>query len=77
MKKFVVIVTYPEPRIGEAGRVNVSAHTHAHASLQARDMRPDHGWPRDCTYTPRLVDETSYSPSFVDSDHGALAECLA
>jgi len=77
MKKFLVIVNYPEPFIGEAGRVNVSAHTHAHASQQARELLAEHGWPRGSTYTPRLVDETSYSPSFVDSDHGALAECLA
>lgn len=60
MRRFIVTVQFPAPLIG-CERVEVQANTHAHATLQARRMRADKGWPRHSTYTPRLVDHTSYA----------------
>jgi len=67
MKAFIVTVSYAAPLIG-TDRVEVEAHTHAHATLLARGMRAAKGWPRGSTYTPRLRDESTFDPSSVDSN---------
>lgn len=64
MKAYRVIVEFPFPLIG-TDWVDVQAGTHAHASLIARSMRREKGWPKGSTYTPRLIEETPYKPSFL------------
>lgn len=63
---WVVTVRWPEPVIH-----SVPVHVEAPSAEAAREivwgMRTAQRWPKDCTYTARPVDRSTYAPHELDS----------